>query len=63
MEKAEMLGARHPGLGAGYPGVYVQNPADFMLQERDVRLGARMSGPAIPDLVWGRNFRIGGGNG
>ena len=23
----------------------------------------RISGPTIPDLVWGGNFRIGGGNG
>ena len=47
----------HPGVGSGFPGVSVQNRADLVLQEPDVRLGARMScpmarmsGPTIPDL-------------
>ena len=56
--EAEFPGAGHLGLGAN-----VQNHADFMLQEPDFRLGARMSGPmaqmsgpTIPDLVWGGHF-------
>ena len=44
-----MPGAGHSGVGAGYLGVSVQNCVDFMLPEPDVRLGARMSGPMIPD--------------
>ena len=54
---------------AGNPGPDVQNRADLVLQEPDVRPGTRMSSPMAqmsgstnPDLVWGRNFRIGGGN-
>ena len=57
-----MPGTGYPGVGAGFPGVYVQNRADLVLQGPDVRLGARMSGPTIQYLVWGRNFRIRGGN-
>ena len=56
MGKAEMPGAGHPGLGAGYPGADVQNRADFMLQEPevrpdgpDVRPLVRMFNPMIPD--------------
>ena len=51
------------GVEPGFPGLSVQNGADLVLQEPDVWLRARMSGPTIPDLVWGGNFRIGGGNG
>ena len=60
---------RTSGLGAANPGPDVHNRADLVLQEPDVRLGtwmsgpmAQMSGPTILDLVWGGNFRIGGGN-
>ena len=51
-----MSEAGHPGVGAGYPGLSVQNHANLALQEPDVWLGARMSGPTNPDLIWGRNF-------
>ena len=57
-----MYRGRTSGLGAGYPGADVQNRAGFMLQEPDVWLGARMSSPMNPDLVWGGYFRIWGGN-
>ena len=64
------------GVEPGFPGLSVQNRADLAFQEPDVRLGgpdvwpdgpdvrpeARMSGPTIPDFVWGGNFRIGDGN-
>ena len=51
------------GFWVGNPAVSVQNRADLVLQGPVVRLGARMSGPMarmsgpmIPDLVWGGNF-------
>jgi hypothetical protein len=56
MGKADAPGVGHPGVGAGYPGADVQNRADFVLQEPDVRPDgpdvrpvARMSGATIPD--------------
>ena len=51
-----MPGTGYPGVGAGFPGVYVQNRADLVLQGPDVRLGARMSGlrPGCP----ARRFQI-----
>ena len=64
-----MYRGRMSGVDPGFPGLSVQNRADLVLQEPDVWLGARMSGqmarmsgPTIPDLVWGGIFRIGGGN-
>ena len=44
-----MSGAGHPGLGPDIRDLMSRNLRDFALQELDVWLGARMSGPTIPD--------------
>ena len=59
-------GVGHPGWSPDFQDLMSRTARDFALQEPDVRPGtrmsgpmARMSGPTIPDLVWGGNFRIG----